>query len=292
MGVPRVLPVPPQSPERRRPDGILFPAIAVRIWVYRGGATIADVIRRAWSRLIRKQWLFLYPVGLAVINTLAFLAVYAAANGPLAWSRFFEANFNRALYIHDHFLTHFELTTVLGIAVFAGIASCLFTALLRAPLFHAIAGPSYPLAPRRWGEAGNLFLFYLLDYLVLWIAPVAGPEEGNWPVLIMAAVFVIGMLVAFADYVIVYEKTGVVSGLRRSLHLFRQGWANVLLVFVVLYLVMTGLQLLYHHFYDGQTTIFVILPIAQILLDSIVYLFADLVLIFLYEDLRRRGPSA
>jgi hypothetical protein len=215
--------------------------------------------------LIRKQWLFLYPVALAVINTLAFLAVYAAADGPLGWSDFFAANFERTTYLHDHFFTDFEFTSALGIAIFAGLAVSLFTALLRAPLFHAIAGPDYPLTPRGWSEALNLFLFYLLCNLALWVAPLAAPAEGNWAV--------------------------VMAGVRRSLELLRHGWGGVLGVFIVLYLVAGGLQQLYHHFYTEKDTVFVVLPIAQILLNSIVFLFADLVLIFLYEDLRRRSPG-
>jgi hypothetical protein len=241
--------------------------------------------------LIRKQWLFLYPVALAVINTLAFLAVYAAADGPLGWSDFFAANFERTTYLHDHFFTDFEFTSALGIAIFAGLAVSLFTALLRAPLFHAIAGPDYPLTPRGWSEALNLFLFYLLCNLALWVAPLAAPAEGNWAVVILAAIWAISILVVFADYVIVFENLGVVAGVRRSLELLRHGWGGVLGVFIVLYLVAGGLQQLYHHFYTEKDTVFVVLPIAQILLNSIVFLFADLVLIFLYEDLRRRSPG-
>ena len=83
----------------------------------------------------------------------------------------------------------------------------------------------------------------------------------------------------------------MLPAVRRSAQLLRSGWAPVLGVFVVLIVVLTGLRQLYHHFYDGQDTVFVVLPIAQILLDSIVLLFANLVLIFLYEDLRRRSPA-
>ena len=43
-----------------------------------GGGTIAEALRRAWSRLIRKQWLVLYPLVLALINAAAFFAVYSA----------------------------------------------------------------------------------------------------------------------------------------------------------------------------------------------------------------------
>jgi hypothetical protein len=257
----------------------------------RGGATIGDVIRRAWSRLIRKQWLFLYPVSLAVIDTLAFLAVYAAADGSLSWSAFFGANFERAAYIHDQFLTSFQFSALFGVAVFAGVAVCLFEALISAPLFHAIAGPGYPLAPKRWGEAANLFVFYLLLNVVVGVVPLLAPAGGVWEIVVGALAWAIVIMVVFADYVIVYESVPLVPAVRRSLQLLRSGWPPVLAVFIVLNLVAQGLQLLYHHFYDGQDTVFVVLPIAQILLDSIVWLFGTLVLIFLYEDLRRRSPA-
>ena len=257
----------------------------------RGGATIGDVIRRTWSRLFRKQWLFLYPVSLAVFDTLAFLAVYAAGDGRLGWSEFFTANFERVQYIHDHFLASFEFTTVFGIAVFAGIASCLFAALITAPLYHAIAGPGYPLAPRRWSEAANLFVFYVLLDLVTYVAPLSALGHQGWQDAVQVAALIIGFLVVFADYVIVYEGAPVISALRRSLQLLRSGWFQAVGVVVILNLVFIGLQSLYQHFYDGRATVFVFLPVAQILLDSIVLLFANLLLIFLYEDLRRRSPA-
>ncbi len=256
-----------------------------------GGATIADVVRRAWSRLVRKQWLFLYPVALAVVDTLAFLAVYAAADGPLSWSRFFAASFERGAYIRDHFIVGFELDSALGVAICAGLASCLFAGLLLAPLFHAVAGPGYPRAPRRVWEAVNLFVFYLLSNLVLWVAPLAVSPESAWQMLLFPVAFVVIILIAFADYVIVFENLGVVAALRRSVRLLRHGWPAVLGIMVVLNLVAIGLHALYSNFYDGQTTVFVILPVAQILLDSIVFLFANLLLIFLYEDVRRHSPA-
>ncbi len=256
-----------------------------------GGATIVDVVRRAWSRLIRKQWLFLYPVALAVIDTLAFLAVYAAADGPWSWSEFFTANFERAVYVRDQFLTGLEFTSVLGVAAFAGIASCLFTALILAPLYHAMAGPGYPLAPRRWAEAANLFLFYLLSGLVLWVAPLSGPLETNWSVVIQGARLAILLLIVFADYVIVFEGVSVMAAIRRSIKLLRHGWIEVLIVFIVYDLIAAGLYYLYRHFYHGEGGISILLPVAQILLDAIVFLVFNLVLIFLYEDLRRRSPA-
>lgn len=259
---------------------------------FRGGATIADVIRRAWSRLIRKQWLILYPVGLAIINTLAFLAVYAASDGPLGWSAFFSANFERETYLHDHFFHGLDFTSSLAIAVFAGIAVCAFSALLRAPLFHAIAGSGYPLSPRKWGEAGRLFSFYLLYYLVLWLAPLALPTDSVWVQVAYPLVIVIAILIAFADYAVVFEELGPIRAVRRSIRLLRHAWGLVLGVVVVFWFIQLGLNTLYSHYYDDDATIFIVLPVAQVLLNSFVSLVVDLLLIFIYENTRRDSPAA
>src|SRR5665811_2633406 len=65
-----------------------------------GGEEIAEVLRSAWRRLWRKQLLFLYPFVLAVLNSIAFLAIYTAMGGPVRWEAFAHANFSRWLYIH------------------------------------------------------------------------------------------------------------------------------------------------------------------------------------------------
>ena len=152
----------------------------------RGGTTIGDVIRRAWSRLIRKQWLFLYPVALAVIDTLAFLAVYAAADGPLGWSAFFTANFERAVYVHDHFFASFQLSSIFGIAVFAGIASCLFAALIELPCSTPSPDPATRSrrggGPKRRTSSSSTSSINL----VVWVVPLVVPdrrESGRWSIL-------------------------------------------------------------------------------------------------------------
>ena len=120
-----------------------------------GGTTISEVLRHAWSRLIRKQRLILYPLTLAVIDTLAFLALYAAAGGRIRWSPYFTANFERLQYVREHVIENLSLGFVLAIAVVAGLAVCVFAAMIRAPFFRAVAA-SLPLAPRGWREAGTL----------------------------------------------------------------------------------------------------------------------------------------
>jgi len=258
--------------------------------VHRGGAPIIEVIRRAWNRPVRKQWLILYPLALAIINTLAFLAVYAAGGDIIRWSAFFTANYDRWQYVRDHFFEHFTFTPTLAVAMLAGLGVCVFAAMIRAPYYRAIAGPTYPLAPRKWEEAGNLLLYYLLSYLVTWVVPLAVPLEGRIAQLVSMLTLVIAILIVFADYVIVFEDLGFLPALRRGLELLTRRWIPVLVVFVVLWLVDFGLHKLYGLYYDGATQVFILLPISHILVNSVILLFVDLFLIYLYEDARRSSP--
>lgn len=256
----------------------------------RGGASIGEVIRRAWGRLVRKQWLILYPLTLAIINTLAFLAVYAADGGAIRWSAFFRTDFVRSEYVHDNFFSPFSFTPTLAIAVFAGFAVCLFAAMIRAPFFRAVAGAHYPLAPRRWEEAGNLLLFYLFFYLVTWVVPLTAPVEGIVGQVVPMLALAVAILVVFTDYVIVYESMAVLPALRRSVRLLSRRWLAVLLLVVVIQLIYWGIYALYDLYYEGTGEVFILLPVSRILVDSVIVLLTDLLLIFLYEDIRRSGP--
>jgi hypothetical protein len=256
-----------------------------------GGTTIGEVLRQAWGRLIHKQWLIMYPVALAVIHSLAFLAVYTASGEPLRLSAFFTANFDRWSYVRDHFLSGFSFTPELGVAVFAGLAVCVLGAMIRAPFFRAVAGRGYPLAPRSWEEVARLSLFYLLVNLVVWVMPLATPTDSVLEQLAAMVALVVALLVVFTDYVIVYENQPVPGALRRGVRLLARRWPLVLVIFVVVQLVMTGLSRLYRLYYEGTSEIFILLPLSQILIEALVLLFVDLVLIFLYEQIRRTLPS-
>jgi len=244
-----------------------------------------------WSRLIRKQWLILYPLTLAVINTLAFLALYAAGGGRIRWNSFFTANFERWAYVREHVIDDFSFEPTLAIAVLAGLAVCVFAAMIRAPFFRAVAGPLYPVAPRGWREAGTLLLFYIFWNLVLWVLPMAGPTDGLAAQALPAFTWVVGILVVFADYVIVYEELDLLKALRRSLRLLRYSWPVVVIIFVVVQLIYVSIYSLYGLYYRDNADVFILLPISQMLVEAFVALLADLVLIFLYEDVRRRSPA-
>jgi hypothetical protein len=251
-----------------------------------GGTTIAEVLRQAGKRLVHKQWLIFYPLALAIVNTLAFLAVYGAAGGDLHWSGFFATNFDRWQFLRDTFFTGFSFTPALGVAVFTGLAVCVFTAMLRAPLFRAIAGQGYPLAPRSWEETGRLSLFYVFYYMVVLVLPLAAPSGTAVDQLVAVAGLAIGLLLVYADYVIVFEGLALLPALRRSVRLLSKRWPPALAIFVILWLVAVGLSRLYGSYYDGAEGVFLLIPLSEILVWSFVGLVLDLVFIFLYEQVK------
>jgi hypothetical protein len=234
--------------------------------------------------------LIVYPLALAVINTIAFLAVYAANGESLRWSTFVAANFDRWQYVRDHFFTGFSFSPALAVAVFVGLAVCALAAMIRAPYFRAIAGLGYPLAPRSWEETGRLSIFYLFANLVVWTLPLAVPANTALEQLVAGAVLVVAILIVFADYAIVFEQLAFFPALRRSVQLLGRRWATVVIIFVVLQVVYFGLHSLYDLYYQKASGVFILLPLSQILVESFVILFVDLVLIFLYEQIRRQSP--
>ncbi len=264
------------------PDVILRPLTSSP----REGVTILAVLRQTWGRLVHKQWLILYPLALGIINLLAFLAVYAAAGERISWSPFFKAGFDRWQFVYDRLLADFSLDSTLAVALAVGLGLCVLTAMIRAPFFRAIAGPGYPVAPRHGSEAAWLTSIYLFTNLVLWVLPFAGAGHVIMGQFIAFVTLVVAILLAFADYVVVFEQVGFVKALRRSVLLVGQRWAAVVVVFIVLQLVYFGLHELYRYFYDTADGVLIALPIIQIILDAFVVLLFDLVLIFLYEHIR------
>jgi hypothetical protein len=256
-----------------------------------GGGTIAEALRRAWSHLIRKQWLILYPFALSIASTVAFFAVYAAGDGPLTVTAFFKADFDRWTYVRDHFITGFSWSLALLAPILAGLAFCVLCALIQAAFFRAIAGSRYPLLPRKLVDAARLFGFYLLLYLVVFVAPLPGPESGMTALLIFTLLWALTLLVAYADYIIVYESLGVFAAMRRSLKLVGLRVGAVVAVFIVLRLVSIGINALYALYFGGAGQVFPLLPLSRMIVESFVLLLANLVLVFFYEELRRRSPA-
>lgn len=241
--------------------------------------------------MAHKQWLIFYPLTLAIINTLAFLAVYSAAGGALQWSKFFSNNYvgERWEFISDHFITGFSFTPALAIAVFVGLAVCVFSAMLRAPLFRAIAGYGYPLTPRSWEEAGRLALYYVVFYLVLAVLPFAVPAGSAFRVAVGWVALVVNLFVIYTDYVIVFEDMAFIPAIRRSARLLARRWPPALVIFLIWWLVSLGLDTLYSRYYAGADGVFLLVPLSEILVFSFFSLLFDLLFIFLYERVRQSG---
>jgi hypothetical protein len=257
----------------------------------RKGAAILEVLRQTWGRLIHKQWLLFYPLVLIVLGTIAFVAVYASTGRPITWSTLFQANFQRWEFVNDNFVSGFDLNPALGIAVAVGLGLCLLTAMIRAPYFRAIAGPGYPLAPRNRREVARLTLFYVFSNLVVWVLPFAGASGDFIEQVVAFVVLVVAIIIVFADYIIVFEDVGFVMGLRRSLHLLVRSWVPVLAIFIVLQLVYLGLHELYGFYYENADGVLIVLPLIQIVVDAFIVLLFDLLLIFLYEQARKRDHT-
>ena len=243
-------------------------------------------MRQVGRRLVHKQWLIFYPLALAVINTLGFLAVYGAAGGELDWRQFFVVHFDRWQFVREHFLSGHSFTPALGLAAFAGLAVCVFAAMLRAPLFRAITGRGYPLAPRSWEETARLTLFYVVFNLALVVLPLTATSGSALEQSAAWAALLVNLFVVYTDYVIVFEGLNFLPALRRSVRLLMRRWRPVLLIFVVLWLMAQGLGGLYGRYYASAEGVSILVPLSEILVWSFISLLFDLLLIFLYDHVR------
>jgi hypothetical protein len=228
---------------------------------------------------------------LSLVNTLAFFSVYAAQGEELAWSAFFRASYYRAEYLRDQFIVDFAFTSRLLVPLSVGVGLCLVWALVQAPFFRAIAGNRYPLAPRGWAEVGRLFLFYFFWSLVVFVAPLAAPEQALLAQMIYLLLLVLAIFVVFTDYVIVFEGVGPLRGVQRSLKLARLRIVPVIVLVIAIQLVYGVVAWLYGLYYESVHTGFTLLPISQVLVDTIIALFAQTLLVFLYEHLRSQSPA-
>ena len=152
------------------------------------------MLRRAWSRLIRKEWLFLYPCASHHPHS-------GLHCGVRSWWRaytlefIFTANFDRWDYIRNHFVDGFSLPalTVASVAgwrsVVHGHDPC--------PYFRAIAGSAYPGAPR-WREALNLFVSTPSGVSFCGCCPWS-PASTVCRIPLAGFTWVVGILVVFAD---------------------------------------------------------------------------------------------
>jgi hypothetical protein len=247
-------------------------------------------LRRAWGCFIRRQWLFLYPLALSVVGVLAFFAVYAAQGGQLGWTAFFTTHFQGAQYFRDQFITAFSFSSRLWVPIAVGLGYCAACALVQAPFYRAIAGHHYPLKPRSWSEVSRLFVYYLILDLVL-LAPLAAPTSDLVSLPVFVVLLAITIAVVFADYGIVFESVGPIRGVRRSLRLVKHHLGPVLLTVILFQLLIICINWLYGLYYRDGGEVSYLLPVSQILVETLVYLFVNIVFVFMYQDFRNQSPA-
>jgi hypothetical protein len=243
------------------------------------------VLRNAWARLVHKQFLFVYPLVIGVVDAAAFFSVYAALGGQLSWGEFARADFAAGTYLHAHLDQLARPGLPLLVAAVAGICVCFVTAAVRAPFYRAIAGPSYPTAPRSWRELSRLFVFYLILYPVLRIVPDFFEAGAAIAVVGGVALLVVSVLVIYVDYAIVLEDLPVITAASRNLRLLRRGWASTIFVFLAFALSYNLVWSFYQSHFDGNFR--PLFPLSWFLVDALFVLVGDIVFIFLYDHLRR-----
>jgi hypothetical protein len=243
------------------------------------------VLRNAWARLVHKQFLFVYPLVIGVVDAVAFFAVYAALGGPLSWGEFARADFAAGTYLHAHLSQLARPGLPLLVAVAAGVCVCFVSAAVRAPFYRAIAGPSYPTAPRSWHELSRLFVFYLILYPVVRIVPDFFEAGASITVVGGLALLVVSVLVIYIDYAIVLEDLPVLTAVSRNLRLLRRGWASTIFVFLAFALLYNLVWGFYQSHFDSNFRL--LFPISWFLVDTLFALVGDVIFIFLYDHLRR-----
>lgn len=251
----------------------------------RGGRAISEVLRNAWARLVHKQFLFVYPLVIGAVDAAAFFAVYLALGGPLSWSEFARADFAAGTYLHEHLEQFAHPGTPLLVALAAGVCVCFVTAAVRAPFYHAIAGPSYPTAPRSWRELNRLFVFYLILYPVVRIVPDFFEAGALIAVIAGVALLAVSVLAIYIDYAIVLEDLPIVTATSRSLRLVRRGWAPTIFAFLAFALLYNLVWGFYQGHFDGNFRL--LFPVSWFLVNALFALVGDVLFIFLYDHLRR-----
>jgi len=251
----------------------------------RGGRAISEVLRNAWARLVHKQFLFVYPLVIGVVDAAAFFAVYTALGGQLSWAEFARADFAAGAYLHAHLDQLARPGLPLLVAIAAGVCVCFVAAAVRAPFYHAIAGPSYPTSPRSWRELSRLFVFYLILYPVVRIVPDFFEAGASIAAVAGVALLVVSVLLIYVDYAIVLEDLPVVTAVSRNLRLLRRGWAPTIFAFLAFALSYNLVWGFYQSHFEGSFRL--LFPISWFLVNALFALVGDVVFIFLYDHLRR-----
>ncbi|MHB0979356.1 MAG: hypothetical protein ACYC5Q_04635 [Thermoleophilia bacterium] len=244
-------------------------------------------MRNAWARLTRKQLLFAYPFTLGVVNTVAFLAVYAALGGRLTLTDFAEANFTNSAYIQSHLPDLLTNPLALVVAIVAAVAVSALAAAVRAPFFRAVAGTSYPLAPRSVAEFGRLTGFYAITGVFFYLLPASVDPGSSAGRALPFVILPVAVLIIFADYALVFESLDPITAITRSIRLLRRGWNVAVIIAMAAWLLGIGVFALFNAYYANAAAIFPLFVASQLLVEALITTVLDVVLIFTYDHLRR-----
>jgi hypothetical protein len=250
---------------------------------------IGAVVRAAWSRLTRKQLLFLYPFTLGLLEALGFLAVYSAAGGGLGWSGFASANAAPWTWLQEHSGKVLGSPLPLAVALLVGLAVCVLAAAIRAPFFHAVTGTGYPLTPRSVRELARLSALYVILNAVVYVVPFSLAPTNPWFGPAWFATIVFGVLLVFSDYVVVFEGVNPLRAMRRSIQLVNRSWPLTLGLVWLSLLLSFSLATIYNRYFQDGNRIFVLLPVSEMLLGALLTTAFDVVFISLYAHLKREN---
>ena len=247
---------------------------------------IVEILKNAWRRLTRKQFLAFYPFVLGIINVLAFLAVYSSVEPALSLDAFVRANFARWSFIQEHSDALLTPGLPLAVTLTAAVGVCILTAAIRAPYFRAVTGTGYPLAPRSFMELLRLAAFYAVTYILFFVLPYSLPAGSAAFNAAGIAVIPASLLFIFGDYAVVFDDLGPWGAVKRSLALLRRAWLPAIAFYLLALVLWSLLAELYGRYYDGGAQLFVLLPLSQLLVEAIITTLLDVFLIMTYERYR------
>ncbi|MCZ7662200.1 MAG: hypothetical protein M5U22_04325 [Thermoleophilia bacterium] len=237
--------------------------------------------------MLHKQLLFVYPFVLGLMNSLAFFAVYAAMGGHLSWGSFAEANFAPWAYLRDNQDQLVAGPLPLLAAALAGLTAVVLAATIRATFFRAIVGRDYPLSPRAWREVYRLALLYLVIDALFYLLP-AGLESDSTALLpVSIALLAANVVFLYADYALVFESLSPVAAIRRSARLLAKNPLIAVTMAALAYLLWSLVATVFAGVYDGADKVFVLFPMAQLLVGAVVTVLLDTFLIYIYDHLAR-----
>ena len=245
------------------------------------------MLRQARKRLAHKQWLIFYPLALAIINTLAFLAVYSAAGGAFSLEHVLRDRTSSA----GTSCATISSAASPSLRLSASPCSSVWPHACSRPCSERPISGRSPAPATRWppgpgrrpaGSPSSTCSSTWWCWSCLWPPRRARRSTRSSPWWRLA----IALLLVYADYVIVFEGLAFIPAVRRSVTLLSRRWRPVLLIFVVLQFVVLGLNRLYSRYYDSAEGVFLLVPLSEVLVWSFITLMVDVLLIFLYEQVR------